>query len=119
MRDDWHKQPLTPQQLKVLTLLYEGVLPKDIHAKLGMSKSAVHTQIYRLCKRLGVDNWLQAIDPYRPAPNIFAKMTQAEILLRDVLLDPQTNNTLAQPKLLHILDELGRARRILKSTSTR
>lgn len=117
MRDDWSRQPLTPQQLRILTLLFEGVLPKEVHAKLGMSKSAVHTQIQRLCARLGVENWVQAIGLHRPAPTIWAKMNQAEVLLRDVLFDPRTNNTLAQPKLLQCLDLLGRARQILKALS--
>lgn len=115
LRDDWAKQPLTPQQLKILACLSEGVLPRDVPAKMGLSRSAFHSQLQRLCTRLGVENWVQALYIYRPAVDLFAKMNQAEILLRDVLLDPKTNNTLAQPKLLHILDELGRARQILKA----
>jgi DNA-binding CsgD family transcriptional regulator len=112
----------TAAQIRILDCLAENdVLPEDVHKTLGLAQSTVKTQLRRLYRRLGVENWREALTLYHQAadpPSLVDKLDRAETLLRAVLLHPSTNNTQAQPRLLQCLDSLARARRILKAART-
>lgn len=51
----------TPAQEKIMALLAKGVLPGQVHKELGIAQGTVSTQLSRICLRLKVKNWLQAL----------------------------------------------------------
>jgi DNA-binding CsgD family transcriptional regulator len=106
---------LSPAQVRILACLAEGLYPNEVPLKLNLHHNTVRTQISRICEKLGAENWREALLIYRSSTGLIPLLNQAEVLLRAALLDPRTNNTLAQPKLLQCLDALERARQILKA----
>ena len=69
-------QALTPQQTRVLGMLAEGLLNKQIAYELGVSEATIKAHVSAILQKLGVDS-----------------RTQAVILLSKIGSDPlQTNN---------------------------
>lgn len=52
---------LTPQQLRVLGMLGEGLLNKQIAYKLGVSEATVKAHVSAILQKLGVDSRTQAV----------------------------------------------------------
>jgi len=52
---------LTPQQVKVLMMLGEGLLNKQIAFKLGVSEATVKAHVSAILQKLGVDSRTQAV----------------------------------------------------------
>jgi DNA-binding NarL/FixJ family response regulator len=52
---------LTPQQVKVLMMLGEGLLNKQIAYKLGVSEATVKAHVSAILQKLGVDSRTQAV----------------------------------------------------------
>ena len=52
---------LTPQQLRVLMMLGEGLLNKQIAHELGVSEATVKAHVSAVLQKLGVDNRTQAV----------------------------------------------------------
>jgi DNA-binding NarL/FixJ family response regulator len=52
---------LTPQQLKVLGMLGEGLLNKQIAYKLGVSEATIKAHVSAILQKLGVDSRTQAV----------------------------------------------------------
>jgi PAS domain S-box-containing protein len=55
------REPLTPRQNEVLTLLAEGASTEEIAASLGLSEETVRNHIRQLLRRLGVHSRLAAV----------------------------------------------------------
>ena len=51
---------LTPQQVRVLMMLGEGLLNKQIAYKLGVSEATIKGHVSAILKKLGVDSRTQA-----------------------------------------------------------
>jgi len=54
-------QTLTPQQTRVLTMLAEGLLNKQIAYELGVSEATVKAHVSAVLQKLGVDSRTQAV----------------------------------------------------------
>jgi DNA-binding NarL/FixJ family response regulator len=54
-------QSLTPQQSRVLTMLAEGLLNKQIAYELGVSEATVKAHVSAILQKLGVDSRTQAV----------------------------------------------------------
>jgi DNA-binding NarL/FixJ family response regulator len=52
---------LTPQQMRVLTLLGEGLLNKQIAYNLGVSEATVKAHVSAVLQKLGVESRTQAV----------------------------------------------------------
>ena len=52
---------LTPQQMRVLMMLSEGLLNKQIAYKLGVSEATVKAHVSAILQKLGVDSRTQAV----------------------------------------------------------
>jgi DNA-binding NarL/FixJ family response regulator len=52
---------LTPQQVRVLAMLSEGLLNKQIAFKLGVSEATVKAHVSAILQKLGVDSRTQAV----------------------------------------------------------
>jgi DNA-binding NarL/FixJ family response regulator len=52
---------LTPQQVRVLTMLSEGLLNKQIAYELGVSEATVKAHVSAILDKLGVDSRTQAV----------------------------------------------------------
>jgi DNA-binding NarL/FixJ family response regulator len=52
---------LTPQQVRVLTMLGEGLLNKQIAFQLGVSEATVKAHVSAILQKLGVDSRTQAV----------------------------------------------------------
>ena len=52
---------LTPQQVRVLMMLGEGLLNKQIAFKLGVSEATVKAHVSAILQKLGVDSRTQAV----------------------------------------------------------
>ncbi|MGU9958966.1 helix-turn-helix domain-containing protein [Brucella melitensis] len=52
---------LTPQQTRVLTMLAEGLLNKQIAFELGVSEATVKAHVSAVLQKLGVDSRTQAV----------------------------------------------------------
>ncbi|NOU06666.1 MAG: response regulator transcription factor, partial [Hyphomicrobiaceae bacterium] len=52
---------LTPQQLRVLGMLGEGLLNKQIAYKLNVSEATVKAHVSAILQKLGVDSRTQAV----------------------------------------------------------
>jgi len=52
---------LTPQQVRVLAMLSEGLLNKQIAYKLGVSEATVKAHVSAILQKLGVDSRTQAV----------------------------------------------------------
>lgn len=52
---------LTPQQTRVLTMLAEGLLNKQIAYELGVSEATVKAHVSAVLQKLGVDSRIQAV----------------------------------------------------------
>jgi DNA-binding NarL/FixJ family response regulator len=52
---------LTPQQVRVLTMLGEGLLNKQIAYELGVSEATVKAHVSAILQKLGVDSRTQAV----------------------------------------------------------
>jgi DNA-binding NarL/FixJ family response regulator len=52
---------LTPQQVRVLLMLGEGLLNKQIAFKLGVSESTTKAHVSAILQKLGVDSRTQAV----------------------------------------------------------
>lgn len=52
---------LTPQQVRVLVMLSEGLLNKQIAFKLGVSEATVKAHVSAILQKLGVDSRTQAV----------------------------------------------------------
>ena len=52
---------LTPQQLRVLMMLCEGLLNKQIAYKLGVSEATIKAHVSAILQKLGVDSRTQAV----------------------------------------------------------
>ncbi len=52
---------LTPQQLRVLTMLAEGLLNKQIAYELGVSEATVKAHMTAVLRKLGANNRTQAV----------------------------------------------------------
>lgn len=52
---------LTPQQVRVLMMLSEGLLNKQIAYKLGVSEATVKAHVSAILQKLGVDSRTQAV----------------------------------------------------------
>ena len=52
---------LTPQQVRVLMMLGEGLLNKQIAYKLGVSEATVKAHVSAILQKLGVDSRTQAV----------------------------------------------------------
>ena len=64
---------LTPQQTRILTLLRQGLLNKQIADQLNISEATVRTHMTAIFKKLGVNNRTQAVvvsQKKAPAPAI-------------------------------------------------
>jgi DNA-binding NarL/FixJ family response regulator len=66
---------LTPQQLRVLMMLSEGLLNKQIAYELGVSEATVKAHVSAILQKLGVDSRTQAViaaakigSPLKPIP---------------------------------------------------
>jgi DNA-binding NarL/FixJ family response regulator len=66
---------LTPQQVRVLMMVSEGLLNKQIAYELGVSEATVKAHVSAILQKLGVDSRTQAViaaskigSPLRPAP---------------------------------------------------
>lgn len=68
-------QTLTPQQTRVLSMLAEGLLNKQIAYELGVSEATIKAHVSAVLQKLGVDSRTQAVirlarirtDPLHPA----------------------------------------------------
>ncbi|RVD52606.1 response regulator transcription factor, partial [Mesorhizobium sp. M7A.F.Ca.ET.027.03.2.1] len=68
-------QALTPQQTRVLGMLAEGLLNKQIAYELGVSEATIKAHVSAILQKLGVDSRTQAVillskigsDPLQPA----------------------------------------------------
>jgi DNA-binding NarL/FixJ family response regulator len=54
-------QTLTPQQTRVLSMLGEGLLNKQIAYELGVSEATVKAHVSAILQKLGVDSRTQAV----------------------------------------------------------
>ena len=54
-------QTLTPQQTRVLTMLAEGLLNKQIAYELGVSEATIKAHVSAVLQKLGVDSRTQAV----------------------------------------------------------
>lgn len=54
-------QSLTPQQMRVLSMLTEGLLNKQIAYELGVSEATVKAHVSAVLLKLGVDSRTQAV----------------------------------------------------------
>lgn len=54
-------QSLTPQQSRVLTMLAEGLLNKQIAYELGVSEATIKAHVSAILQKLGVDSRTQAV----------------------------------------------------------
>ena len=54
-------QSLTPQQARVLTMLGEGMLNKQIAYELGVSEATIKAHVSAVLQKLGVDSRTQAV----------------------------------------------------------
>lgn len=54
-------QSLTPQQTRVLTMLAEGLLNKQIAYELGVSEATIKAHVSAVLQKLGVDSRTQAV----------------------------------------------------------
>ena len=52
---------LTPQQVRVLMMLGEGLLNKQIAYKLGVSEATIKAHVSAILQKLGVDSRTQAV----------------------------------------------------------
>jgi DNA-binding NarL/FixJ family response regulator len=52
---------LTPQQVRVLMMLAEGLLNKQIAYKLGVSEATIKAHVSAILQKLGVDSRTQAV----------------------------------------------------------
>jgi DNA-binding NarL/FixJ family response regulator len=52
---------LTPQQVRVLMMLGEGLLNKQIAFKLGVSEATIKAHVSAILQKLGVDSRTQAV----------------------------------------------------------
>ena len=52
---------LTPQQVRVLMMLSEGLLNKQIAHALGVSEATVKAHVSAILQKLGVDSRTQAV----------------------------------------------------------
>jgi DNA-binding NarL/FixJ family response regulator len=52
---------LTPQQVRVLMMLSEGLLNKQIAFQLGVSEATVKAHVSAILQKLGVDSRTQAV----------------------------------------------------------
>ncbi len=52
---------LTPQQVRVLMMLSEGLLNKQIAYELGVSEATVKAHVSAILDKLGVDSRTQAV----------------------------------------------------------
>jgi DNA-binding NarL/FixJ family response regulator len=52
---------LTPQQLRVLGMLGEGLLNKQIAFKLNVSEATIKAHVSAILQKLGVDSRTQAV----------------------------------------------------------
>jgi DNA-binding NarL/FixJ family response regulator len=52
---------LTPQQIRVLSMLGEGMLNKQIAYKLGVSEATIKAHVSAILQKLGVDSRTQAV----------------------------------------------------------
>ncbi|MGE0855456.1 MAG: response regulator transcription factor, partial [Hyphomicrobiaceae bacterium] len=52
---------LTPQQIRVLMMLGEGLLNKQIAYKLGVSEATIKAHVSAILQKLGVDSRTQAV----------------------------------------------------------
>jgi DNA-binding NarL/FixJ family response regulator len=52
---------LTPQQVRVLMMLSEGLLNKQIAYELGVSEATVKAHVSAILQKLGVDSRTQAV----------------------------------------------------------
>ena len=67
-------QSLTPQQTRVLGMLAEGLLNKQIAYELGVSEATIKAHVSAVLQKLGVDSRTQAVillsrigtDPLQP-----------------------------------------------------
>ena len=68
-------QSLTPQQARVLGMIAEGLLNKQIAYELGVSEATIKAHVSAVLQKLGVDSRTQAVillsrissDPPQPA----------------------------------------------------
>ena len=56
---------LTPQQLRVLTMLAQGLLNKQVAYELGVSEATVKAHVSAILQKLGVDGRAQAVATVR------------------------------------------------------
>lgn len=69
-------QSLTPQQGRVLSMMAEGLLNKQIAYELGVSEATIKAHVSAVLQKLGVDSRTQAVivlsrigsDPLQPSP---------------------------------------------------
>lgn len=61
---------LTPQQVRVLTMLGEGLLNKQIAYELGVSEATVKAHVSAILQKLGVDSRTQAVIAVNRIANI-------------------------------------------------
>jgi DNA-binding NarL/FixJ family response regulator len=54
-------QTLTPQQTRVLGMLAEGLLNKQIAYELGVSEATIKAHVSAILQKLGVDSRTQAV----------------------------------------------------------
>lgn len=54
-------QSLTPQQTRVLSMLADGLLNKQIAYELGVSEATIKAHVSAILQKLGVDNRTQAV----------------------------------------------------------
>jgi DNA-binding NarL/FixJ family response regulator len=52
---------LTARQLEILTLLAQGVRPKDIAAQIGVTPQTLRTHVQNMLTRLGVHSKTEAV----------------------------------------------------------
>ncbi|HET9169346.1 MAG TPA: helix-turn-helix transcriptional regulator [Actinospica sp.] len=80
------KDPLTPRETQILTLVREGHSSKEIARSLGISRSTVRCHVQRVLTKLGVATRLQAaaLKPALPAqtahvtPDLISTLTPRE-----------------------------------------
>ncbi len=61
---------LTPQQVRVLTMLGEGLLNKQIAYELGVSEATVKAHVSAILQKLGVDSRTQAVIAVNKIANV-------------------------------------------------
>lgn len=68
---------LTPQQMRVLNMLSEGLLNKQIAFKLGVSEATVKAHVSAILQKLGVDSRTQAVIALNKIDNIEAAVLES------------------------------------------